>query len=211
MTDEPEEEVTEVREASLPKVADFERGLSAFGHGAGSNLHELAARWAAEDRPRFRRRYSMLTVPGKGKIMEPGDDRLRIVAQNEDEIVAIVNPSNSDFFMHYDKRLDILHFIVNGQAAIVPKFWIKNFAQSFRAIQAKAGHANALPGPRRTKGTLMEHLRYRVHLLRELFKPSEPVAAPYPVETQIADEMERVLQLQGGAVGLLPESAPRSD
>jgi len=178
-------------------LADVERSLAPSG--AGSNLHDLALYWASSERPRFKRLYKGWHLAQKGMPRRvPGDDNFRAFAQNEKELVLMVNPTHSDFFMHYDKEQDIVHFIVNGQAAIVPTFWLKSFTKNFRFIQAGAGHALAVPQPRRTKGTLKEHIQYRVKLLREFIKPTGPKLVVDPMDTSISDEIRHIAELQSG-------------
>lgn len=169
--------------------------------GAGSNLHDLALYWAEQKRPRFKRLYKGAIGPGKlGQPYKPkDDDGLRAWVENERELVVQVNPLHSDFFMHYDKKEDVVHFIVNGQAAMVPHQWLRAFSANMPRIRQREGHL-PIKSPRPVpKPTLKDHLVYRLSLLREFVHPTRPLLVlPSPVDADIAREMEKFERLQGG-------------
>lgn len=186
------------------KPEDTKKALAPSG--AGANLHALAEYWAAEERPRFKRRYKgAIGVTKAGMYKPKDDDGLRAWMENERELVVQINPLNSDFFMHYDKKEDVVHFIVNGHAAIVPQHWLRAFSKNMPQIRAREGHL-PLKAPRAMpKPTLGDHVRYRLRMLKEVLKPTPLRPEPPPIDLQIAHEMEKIARLQSGAVGLLEE------
>jgi len=188
-----------------PREAEFAEVNKALApSGAGANLHALAAYWASEQRPRFKRRYKGAIGPGKAGAYKPkDDDGLRAWVENERELVVQINPTHADFFMHYDKKEDVVHFIVNGQAAIVPQHWLRTISHNMKQIRAREGHRPLLGPPPPQSRTLLGGLRYRLRALREAVLPTPFPPPPQPVDASIAREMEKIARLQGGEVGLL--------
>jgi hypothetical protein len=193
------------QESREVKADEVERSLSPVG--AGSNLHALAEYWAKEERPRFKRLYNIWHLAQKNQPRNvPLDDNLRVAGQNEKELVVMVNPTNSDFVMHYDKVEDVVHFIIDGHAAIVPNFWLKSFAKNFRGIQAKEGHAMSLPPTDPGKPTLGQDFRYRLRLLKAMVSTLRPKEEPQvTLDKTIVEELAQIEALQGGPVGLIEE------
>jgi hypothetical protein len=193
------------QEAREVKVDEVERSLSPVG--AGSNLHALAEYWDRQEGPRFKRLYKIWHLAQKDQPRKVAlDDNLRVAGQNEKELVVMVNPTHSNFFMHYDKVEDVVHFIIDGHAAIVPNFWLKSFAKNFRNIQAKEGHAMPLPSTDPGKPTLGQDFRYRLRLLRAMVTPLRPKEEPQvTLDKTIVEELAQIEALQRGPVGLIEE------
>ena len=115
----------------------------------------------------------------------PGDDNLRRVVETEDLVITQVSPTTTNFFSVYDKKRDLLHFIVNGQAALVPPDWLLAYTRGLRRTQRRLGFGSPLGIEPTPKVTPLDRIKYCGRMLKQAFFQPKAQPTVHPELSQI--------------------------
>ena len=143
-----------------------------------SALEGLAERMA--DATNLRNGFALKVRDWNAMGKVPGDDGDRLTMENDREIVVQVSPSTTDVILHYAKKEDLLHFIVGGQAFLVPIPWLQSMSRGLRRTQRKLGHGNPLEAPVLPRITRWDRVRTAGRYIWRAISP--PAPQPDPVE-----------------------------
>lgn len=143
----------------------------------GEALHGLAERVA--EAYRAGRIMKFIDWGSKGVPRRvPGDDNARVVMENDDEILVQVSPSTTRFLAHYGKKTDLLHFIVDGQVALVPPDWLHAFNRGLRRTRGRLGHDTPQALPELPKVTVADRIKFALRMFRRAIIQPRVVADP---------------------------------
>jgi len=135
------------------------------------DLHRLAQDWANGVRGGSVAEFVDYGSKGVPRAVL-GDNNIRRTFEDEHQVVVQVSPGN-DFFAHYSKDTDVLHFVVNGQPALVPPDWLQAYARGLRRTQGRLGHARKLSPPREAPAiTAKDRVKFAFRSIKQaVFQP----------------------------------------
>ncbi len=136
------------------------------------DLHALANRWAEGIHEGHAIEFIDRGSKGVARKV-PGDDNIRRVVEDDEQVIVQFSPSTTNLFLHWDKKRDVTHVIVNDQPALVAPDWLMASLRGLRRQQKKRGFLpGGVPDVPMPKLSVRQEIEFRLRMLWNAFFPA---------------------------------------